>query len=724
MMTTLVAAVLGVFLWSASRALDATSLRAGSERALVAATQLANVLAQTGTRGMTEMQRLAADDDVQRFVRSPTSERAAALERKLRPLGVAGQPPVVLLNAQGESILDIKPASQLDGAAARLTVPSGVPALVGIGPFQQSEGAVFSDVVAEVRVSSPQTDDDAVPASTLSGFLVVRRLLIPGQNADIIGRLVGTGAMVAIGNRAGDLWTDFAGAIQHVPVDGSRSKTDAYRDKDGGAFVGGLSVVEGTPWAIWVGFPEAVILTPARSAIVRLGFIAIGFVLVAAVLVTMVSARITKPLVDLTHASEAIAAGEYSTQVATDRRDEIGRLGAAFMTMSEQVAKARQTLEERVRKRTASLEEARGLLEQQVDELEKAHADIDHFFALSPEMLCIADMQGRFLRVNDAWREVLGWTAEELTTRPYAEFIHPDDLKATTAESSQLSDGRVTHQFENRYRCKDGSYRLLSWKAAPIVARGLIYAAARDVTERRRLVRELEDRATELAIVNKELEAFSYSVSHDLRAPLRHVTGFVALLDRSAGSKLDAEERRKLQTISDAGQRMGRLIDDLLTFSRMGRATLVRRQVSLDAIVRDARTELSPDPVSTRTNWIVHPLGEVEGDPAMLRLVFVNLLGNALKYSQHQSEPRIEVGVNGNEDGQIVVFVRDNGVGFDMKYVDKLFGVFQRLHGANEFEGTGIGLANVRRIVNRHGGRTWAEGAVNGGATFFVSLPR
>src|SRR5258706_7923694 len=150
---------------------------------------------------------------------------------------------------------------------------------------------------------------------------------------------------------------------------------------------------------------------------------------------------------------------------------------------------------------------------------------------------------------------------------------------------------------------------------------------------------------------------------------------------------------------------MGRLIDDLLAFSRISRTGMAKRRVNLDEIVRDARRELSADPASERAMWVVNPLPEIDGDPAMLRLVFINLLGNAVKYSRQRTDPRIEVGTNSDSDGQTVIFVRDNGVGFDMQYADKLFGVFQRLHRADEFEGTGIGLANVRRIVHRHGGR-------------------
>jgi signal transduction histidine kinase len=233
---------------------------------------------------------------------------------------------------------------------------------------------------------------------------------------------------------------------------------------------------------------------------------------------------------------------------------------------------------------------------------------------------------------------------------------------------------------------------------------------------------QLELRAAELSVVNEELEAFSYSVSHDLRAPLRHVTGFATLLHHAAASRLDDKETRYLRTIVEAANRMGRLIDDLLAFSRMGRAPIERRRVSLDELLIDARGEL-PQASAATVAWTVHPLPEVEGDPGLLRQVFVNLLANAVKYSGGRRDPSIEIGSQNGDPRETTVYVRDNGVGFDMAYVGKLFGVFQRLHSSDIFEGTGIGLANVRRIVHRHGGRVWAEGAVDAGATFYFSLP-
>jgi signal transduction histidine kinase len=244
-----------------------------------------------------------------------------------------------------------------------------------------------------------------------------------------------------------------------------------------------------------------------------------------------------------------------------------------------------------------------------------------------------------------------------------------------------------------------------------------------DITNRRRVAAELRRQGELLQAANKELEAFSYSVSHDLRAPLRHIDGYAALLSKTAGESLNDKARRYLQTISDSAKQMGQLIDDLLVFSRMGRQEMLHSTVNLNQLIRTVIHDLRLDLQGKVISWTIGSLPEVPGDPAMLRQVFTNLLSNAVKFTATRPQPRIEVGASRDTPGEVTVFVRDNGVGFDMQYVNKLFGVFQRLHRNDEFEGTGIGLANVRRIIHRHGGRTWAEGALDQGATFYVSLP-
>ncbi|OGA44447.1 MAG: hypothetical protein A3F74_15640 [Betaproteobacteria bacterium RIFCSPLOWO2_12_FULL_62_58] len=238
----------------------------------------------------------------------------------------------------------------------------------------------------------------------------------------------------------------------------------------------------------------------------------------------------------------------------------------------------------------------------------------------------------------------------------------------------------------------------------------------------RDLERRVEERTAALEAANQELESFSYSVSHDLRAPLRHIEGYVAMLIEDTEGKLSPEAQRYLEVIVDASRHMGRLIDDLLAFSRTGRAEMHESSVELDALVREAIRDLEMATRGRNIGWTIAPLPAVTGDRAMLKQALANLLGNAVKYTRPRDPAQIEMGCAGEEDGRFILFVRDNGVGFDMQYADKLFGVFQRLHRADEFEGTGIGLANVRRIIARHGGRIWAEGKTGEGATFYFTM--
>lgn len=233
----------------------------------------------------------------------------------------------------------------------------------------------------------------------------------------------------------------------------------------------------------------------------------------------------------------------------------------------------------------------------------------------------------------------------------------------------------------------------------------------------------VQERTAKLEEANKGMEAFSYSVSHDLRAPLRHINGYLELLKKRNMDQIDEKGLHYMETISEAASRMGQLIDDLLEFSRAGRSELKRNAMSMDKVLKDAMTILEPEIKDRKIEWSIEDLPEVYADYSMIRQVWVNLIGNAIKYSKHRETATIHIGhiAEGTDD---IFYVRDNGAGFDMNYAQKLFGVFQRLHSTEEFEGTGIGLANVRQIINRHKGRTWAEGEVDKGATFYFSIPK
>jgi len=237
------------------------------------------------------------------------------------------------------------------------------------------------------------------------------------------------------------------------------------------------------------------------------------------------------------------------------------------------------------------------------------------------------------------------------------------------------------------------------------------------------LEQRIAGRTTDLEAANKELEAFSYSVSHDLRAPLRHVAGFVGLLQKRLKSHPDEKTHQYMNAISEASNRMGNLIDDLLNFSRIGREPMRKKKVNLNSLVKGVVQEMQEQLKERKITWEIEELPDILGDESLVRLVMVNLLSNAVKFTSTRPQSEIKIECKDERD-TFTCSVKDNGVGFDMQYVDKLFGVFQRLHTQDEFEGTGIGLANVQRIIARHGGRVWAEAAVGQGATFYFTLPK
>jgi PAS domain S-box-containing protein len=362
------------------------------------------------------------------------------------------------------------------------------------------------------------------------------------------------------------------------------------------------------------------------------------------------------------------------------------------------------------------------------------------------EGVVLQDASGAIVTCNERARELLGLGEEELLGRtsldPQWRVIR-DDGSAFPGEQHPammtLRSGKPCLGIVMGVYRVHGSLVWLFVNSEPLFSSGKtapdgVVTTFSDITEQRRMDAELRslnqelearvaERTAQLDAANKELEAFSSSVSHDLRAPLRHIVGYIDLLKRTHMGDLSDEGKRRLDIIADAARRMGNLIDSLLAFSRIGRQALQLGSVDLDALVRDVLQELQPETEGRDVIWEISPLPQVTGDRTLLKLVLTNLISNAVKFTRDRAPARITIGCD-EADGRRVFFVKDNGAGFDMRYADKLFGVFQRLHSAEEFVGTGIGLANCKSIIERHGGRIWAQSAPNAGATFHFSLPR
>ena len=382
-------------------------------------------------------------------------------------------------------------------------------------------------------------------------------------------------------------------------------------------------------------------------------------------------------------------------------------------------------LEQQIEARTESLRASDLRFRQMAENIR------DAFFLIGAD-------ERQILYMSPAYEVISGCSCASLRANPrsWSDAIHPDDRERVM---HNFADSMVSGQFDHEFRIihADGTRRWVRVRGYPIrdEAGSLrrIAGIAVDITARkeaeneiRRLNETLEQRVTErtadLATLNDELRAFSYSVSHDLRAPLRRIMGFVDLVTRNAPPLLSAENLGHLARISRSAKHMWSLIDDLLAFSRVGRAELRKMDVDLNRLVREAMGEFQAETKERTIEWTIHPLPPVRADRALLRMVLVNLISNAVKFTGARADAKIEIGCAPGKGGETVIFVRDNGAGFNPEYTGKLFGVFQRLHSQAEFEGTGIGLANVQRILLRHGGRAWAEGSVGGGATFYFSI--
>lgn len=441
------------------------------------------------------------------------------------------------------------------------------------------------------------------------------------------------------------------------------------------------------------------------------GLVITGVIGIAGILVAW---TIVRPIRELTAAARVIMQGNLNNMVSVTGGGEIGTLATTFNVMTERL---RQTL----------------------DGLRKSEEEYRRIFEGAREGLFQSTFEGRFLRVNPAMARIMGYDSprqliEEITDIKKQTYVNPSDRERFLG---LLTEHGEVHGFEVQVRCRNGQVIWVSITAAVVLDEQgkprFFEGFFTDISDRRRaedelrrlnaeLERRVIERTVQLENTNRELEAFSYSVSHDLRSPLRSLDGFSQAILEDYADRLDEQGGDYLRRIRAASQRMGALIDDLLRLSRVSRSECERRKVDLSALAASVAGEIQMAGSGRQVEWVITPGMEVNADPNLLRIVLENLLGNAWKFTSRHSHARIEVGAADYEDGR-VYFVRDDGAGFDMAFAGQLFGAFQRAHSKTDFEGTGIGLATVQRIVHRHGGRVWAEGAVEKGATIYFTLP-
>ena len=461
---------------------------------------------------------------------------------------------------------------------------------------------------------------------------------------------------------------------------------------------------------IWIG----VSITPVQLAInksIKRNIIAafIGILLTIAVTI-IIFIGLTRRLTQLGNAAKEVGRGNYNVHVPTDNNDEIGTTAQAFNLMIDQVAAQQKRLMAQTQRNDLILKNT-----------------LDGFW--------IVNSNGRIVDVNDAYCKMLGYTRQELLNMKISD-VEATEGEIEIQERTSLIQKIGHDRFETCHRRKDGSLIELDASVSAIILNNetILVAFFRDITERNQVENELaqyrsqleelvQQRTKELSQINTELESYSYSIAHDLRAPLRSIAGFTQAVLVDAEDKLSQNDRDNMLRAVNAAKRMARLIDDILHLSRVSRSSLKHNTTNLSDIAKRfiEQCEETQHQQGRKLIWKIEEDLKGTGDPHLIAIALQNLLGNAWKYTSKAPFARIEFGSK-QINNETVYYVKDNGVGFDMKYADKLFGVFQRLHGTKEFDGTGIGLATVHRIIQRHGGRIWAEAKVDEGATFYFTL--
>lgn len=522
-----------------------------------------------------------------------------------------------------------------------------------------------------------------------------------------------------------------------------------YRDYRGMRVVGASANISEYGWILLAEIDEAEAFAPLKT----LSIVVLVFGLVGAGAVTSLGIHfaisMSMPIRDLINATGRLAAGDMDYRVKITREDEIGVLARNFNFMAEKLKSGiieqqrtesalralNVSLEHRVAERTVSLVKANKELTVEIAERKRIEEDMRKLFNAVEQSSCsvvITDIKGNIEYVNPKFSRVTGYALAEVIRQ------NPRILKSGEKPSEEYkrlwdtitSGGEWQGEFHNRK--KNGEFY---WEYASISpvrnAEGVIthfVAIKEDITEHKRAddeLREHRDRleslASQLTVSNKELEAFCYSVSHDLRAPLRSINGFSRALMEEYSDKLNSQGKNYLHRVIGASKFMGQLIDDLLNLSRITRSDMHRKRFDMSALADAIATKLKESEPERQVEFVITKGLLVDGDHHLMRIALGNLLSNALKFTGKRPRARVEFGAT-EHSGRPAYFVRDNGAGFDMNFANKLFGAFQRLHSTTEFEGTGIGLATVQRIIHRHGGRIWAEGAVDQGATFYFTI--
>jgi PAS domain S-box-containing protein len=731
LISALLVAAVAALLWSAYREVEATLVRAGGERARNAATQVAGLLERTSQPGLESLRQAAADANVREFLRNPNDDAREAARARLAVLAVAGPRRIELWSATGSRVLEIWVPGPSVQTAAPERLPAGTrPPGAGFGPLQAVNQVVFIDAAVEVVAEPSAASQGATPLHL--GYVAVRSTLSinpPG----ILGRLVGSDAVIEIGNTAGGTWTDMShiGPAPPPPVDVTSNGLAEYRAASGGARLGALSTVRGTPWAVWVEFPRSIIVAPARAFLHRMIVFGLVVVAIGAIVVGNLSVRITKPLHELAQAADEIAAGDYSRRIATARRDEIGRLGRAFNGMAADVKDTHEQLEARVLERSRAL-----------DALRESEASYRAIVEVALDCIITIDAAGRVVEFNPAAEQTFGYKKRDVVGRELAELIvppaqreaHRKGLARYFATGEGTLIGRLIELTAMR---SDGTQFPIEIALSAVSSDGppTVTGVARNITERKRMEeirrknRAIEEQHRRSVEANRLKSEFLANMSHELRTPLNAIIGFADLMHQGKVGPVSAEHEEYLGDILTSSRHLLQLINDVLDLAKVesGRMDFRPESVDLAKLVDGVRDVLRGLAASKhlRVDTQVSPeVATAVVDPVRVKQILYNYLSNAIKFTPDGGQIHVRITPEGPDLFRIDV--QDTGIGIPADDLGKLFLEFQQLDASagKKYQGTGLGLALTKRLAEAHGGRVDVRSTPGEGSTFSVILPR
>ena len=714
----LLVAAVATFLWAAYREVEVTLVGAGHDRARAAADQVARLIRRSTQAGTENLRRVAADAVVRRYLQNPTDGTREAASVRLASIATSGARRIQLWTAAGSRLLDVTiPAANPDAALVVLPDPMRPPP-VGSNALQAANNVVFTDSAAEILGAWSSTEEAAT--TPVRGYVITRSTLSvnpPGA----LGRLVGADAVIEIGNSAGGIWTDLSTVVTAPPVDATRNGVSEYRAANGERRIGAMSTIRGTPWAVWVEFPRRIIVAPAEAFLKRM--IGLGLIIVAigAFLVAWLSVGITRPLQELAQAADEIAAGDYSRRVSALRTDEIGRLGRAFNATAAEVKSA-------------------------IDALRRSQQTFAATLASIHDGVAVADANGTLVYMNPLAERILGMgmtgkSPEEWTVRHG--LCSADGKTPVPADQRPLvralegEDVRDVELFVRNVNLPDGAY--IDVNAGPLRdsdgASTGAWVSFRDVSLKRRLdeervhAAELEVRGREARQANRLKSEFLANMSHELRTPLNAIIGFTDLMHKGKAGPVSAQHEEYLGDVLTSSRHLLQLINDVLDLAKVesGKMDFRPEPVDLVKLVNEVRDILRGLAASKRLRVDTEVDPQVAAavvDHARVKQILYNYLSNAIKFTPEGGRVQVRITADGADGFRIDV--TDTGVGIAAEDLAKLFVEFQQLDttASKKYQGTGLGLALTKRLVEAHGGRVAVQSGMGLGSTFSAILPR